>query len=317
MPKRGAFREHSSCNVSPIREAGAWRCPAACLRQFRVRGREPVKSCGQSLRALASAGGDFRNPEPGHVVVSWNELQRTCQKAFRALGVPAGADDDASFAVLWLEARGLGALTPLEAALAALENAPPRRLGLRRGDGADGVDVLDAGGRNAVSVASDAVDFAIARAFESGTRAEILLTGVEGAIFVAGTLAQRPAPERRAAVQWWDGTMRRRLDVTPDREVGPCATLAKTTVRDARHPLDTVRIMIDEPAGHEWATERTSWSMDVDEAELGRRAMHSVTRGIHVPYPLWTRLLAFAKRTLVPATHASRERGAGGGEYND
>jgi hypothetical protein len=45
--------------------------------------------------------------------------------------------------------------------------------------------------------------------------------------------------------------------------------------------------------------------------------LHSVTHGIDVPDALWTRLIAFAKRTLVPATHASRERGAGGGEYND
>ena len=45
--------------------------------------------------------------------------------------------------------------------------------------------------------------------------------------------------------------------------------------------------------------------------------MHSVTHGIDVPDALWARLLAFGKRTLVPATHASRERGAGGGKYND
>ena len=60
-----------------------------------------------------------------------------------------------------------------------------------------------------------------------------------------------------------------------------------------------------------------SWRIDIDEAELERRAVHSVTHGIEVPDALWTRLLAFAKRTLVPASHASRERGAGGGEYND
>ena len=41
--------------------------------------------------------------------------------------------------------------------------------------------------------------------------------------------------------------------------------------------------------------------------------MHSVTHGIDMPDALWTRLLAFAKRTLVPATHTSRQRGAGGG----
>jgi hypothetical protein len=59
------------------------------------------------------------------------------------------------------------------------------------------------------------------------------------------------------------------------------------------------------------------WRIDADETELDHRATRSVTRGIEVPGALWKRLLVFAKRTLVPATHASRERGAGGGEYND
>ena len=59
------------------------------------------------------------------MIVSWNELQRACQKAFRGLGVAAGADDDSAFAVLWLQARGLDALAPLAAALSVLECAPP------------------------------------------------------------------------------------------------------------------------------------------------------------------------------------------------
>ena len=61
----------------------------------------------------------------------------------------------------------------------------------------------------------------------------------------------------------------------------------------------------------------TSWRIDIDEAELERRAIHSVTHGIEVPDALWMRLLSFAKRTLVPASLSSREQGAGGGEYND
>ena len=64
--------------------------------------------------ASTPAGDVVGSAEPRNVIVSWNELQRTCQKAFRGLGVPAGADDDASFAVLWLQARGLDALTPLD-----------------------------------------------------------------------------------------------------------------------------------------------------------------------------------------------------------
>ena len=249
------------------------------------------------------------------MIVSWNELQRTCQKAFRGLGVPAGADDDASFAVLWLEARGLDALTPLEAALSALELASPRPLAVLGNE--DGIDVLDAGGQSAVSVASDAIDFAVARAIESAARADVLLTGVEDVILVAGALAQRPGCGRCSRVEWRDGEGQLRLDLASD---GACRLFpAPIDLERSRPGLGrrSVRIAVDGPDGSRWMECGPCWRIEADEAELDRRATHSVARGIEVPGALWTRLLVFAKRTLVPATHASRERGAGGGEYND
>ena len=249
------------------------------------------------------------------MIVSWNELQRTCQKAFRGLGMPAGADDDSSFAVLWLETRGLDALTPLEAALSALESAAPRPLQVVAGEA--GVDVLDGGGQPAVSVASDAIDFAVARAVESAARADVLLTGIEGAILVAGALAQQPGSGRCGRVEWREGTGQFRLDMA---SAGACRlSLASSDPGRLRSGLgrQSVRIVIDGSDGSQWMESGPCWRIDADETELDRRAIQSATRGIDLPDALWTRLLVFAKRTLVPATHASRERGAGGGEYND
>jgi len=266
---------------------------------------------------LAFAGGDCGDPRRVRVIVSWNELQRTCQKAFRGLGVPAGADDDGSFAVLWLEARGLDGLAPLEATLSALQHTAPRPLELRLGGDEDGVDVLDAGGQSAVSVASGAVDFAIARAMERAARAEVRLRGVEGGIFVAGALAQRPVPGRCALAEWWDGKVRRRLDMAPDGACRVSAAPPDLAESDSGLGRKAVRIAIDEPGRYRWPVRDRIWRTDFDDAELERRAMHSVLHGIDMPDPLWTRLLELARRTLVPATHASRERGAGGGEYND
>ena len=249
------------------------------------------------------------------MIVSWNELQRTCQKAFRGLGVPAGVDDDASFAVLWLQARGLDALTPLDAALDALEHAAPRPLACVGRE--DGVDVLDAGGQPAVSVASDAIDFAVAQAAQSGGRTDVLLSGVEGAIFSAGTLAQRPVPGRCGRVEWRDSEGQFRLDMASDGACRLAAPTASVTKSDAGLGRQSVRIAIGEPGMGKWMQRGQTWRTLIDEADFERRATQSVTRGIEIPNVLWTRLLAFAKRTLVPATHASRKRGAGGGEYND
>ena len=249
------------------------------------------------------------------MIVSWNELQRTCQKAFRGLEVPAGADDDASFAVLWLQARGFDALTPLEATLDALERAAPcpLRLGGREGE----ADVLDAGGQPAVSVASDALDLAVARAVERKARVELLLNGVEGAILVAGVLAQRPRSGRCSRVEWREGMGQFRLDMA---SAGACRlSLASFDPGRLRSGLggQSVRIVIDGSDGSRWMECGPRWRIDADESELDHRATQSVTRGIDIPDALWSHLLVFAKRTLVPATHASRERGAGGGEYND
>ena len=249
------------------------------------------------------------------MIVSWNELQRTCQKAFRGLGVAAGVDDDSASAVLWLQARGFDALTPLEAALSALECASPRPLRLARREGE--VDMLDAGGQPAVSIASDALDFAVARAVEGGTRAEVLLVRVEGGSFVAGALAQRPMFGCSARVEWWDGETQLGLDVASG---GTCRLSAAPPDRagaDGGLGRETVRIVFNGPGRARWMEWNSPRSVTADDAELERRAVHSVTHGIDVPDGLWTRLLAFAKRTLVPATNASRERGAGGGEYND
>jgi len=249
------------------------------------------------------------------VIVSWNELQRTCQKALRGLGVPAGADDDSSFAVLWLEARGLDALTPLEAALSALESAAPRPLQVVGGEA--GGDVLGAGGQPAVSVASDALDFADARAVERKARVELLLTGIEGAILVAGAMAQRPKSGRCGRVEWREGTGQFRLDVA---STGACRlSLASFDPGRLSSGLgrQSVRIVIDGSDRSQWMESGPCWRIDADESELDHRATQSAIRGVDIPDALWTRLLVFAKRTLVPATHASRARGAGGGEYND
>ncbi|MCH6587654.1 MAG: DUF3726 domain-containing protein [Proteobacteria bacterium] len=44
------------------------------------------------------------------MIVTLNEVQRTCQKAMSGAGAPAGVDDDAAMAAAWLEGRGLPAL---------------------------------------------------------------------------------------------------------------------------------------------------------------------------------------------------------------
>ena len=249
------------------------------------------------------------------MIVSWNELQRTCQKAFRGLGVPAGVDDDSAFSVLWLQARGLDALTPLVAALAALKHTPPRPLVHGRRNG--GADVLDAGGQPAVSIASDTLDFAVARAIGRGNRVETRLINVESGIFVAGAQSQRPIPGYCMQVEWRGGNRSYGLDVACNGECRLRTPPVYSVECNGGLARNAVRIVVGEPGRGQWMDRNPSWCVSAGGAELERRAVRSVTRGIEVPGALWRHLLALAKRTLVPATHVSRERGAGGGEYND
>ena len=135
---------------------------------------------------------------------------------------------------------------------------------------------------------------------------------VEGGIFVAGALAHRPPSGHRVRIRWREGDTRRELDVG---SAGERLLLTASAGGEGNAGLasDTVRILVGEPRGRRHA----SWRIDADEAELERRALHSVSHGIEVPDALWRRLLAFAGRTLVPASAASREQGAGGGAYDD
>ena len=76
------------------------------------------------------------------MIVTLNEVQRTCQKAMSGAGAPAGVDDDAAMGAAWLEGRGLPALGAVAAALdrwagdassMALAELPPEA-GARRFD---------------------------------------------------------------------------------------------------------------------------------------------------------------------------------------
>ena len=184
------------------------------------------------------------------MIVSWNELQRTCQKAFRGLGVPAGVDDDSAFSVLWLQARGLDALTPLVAALAALKHTPPRPLVHGRRNG--GADVLDAGGQPAVSIASDTLDFAVARAIGRGNRVETRLINVESGIFVAGAQSQRPIPGYCMQVEWRGGNRSYGLDVACNGECRLRTPPVYSVECNGGLARNAVRIVVGEPGRGQW-----------------------------------------------------------------
>jgi hypothetical protein len=100
------------------------------------------------------------------MIVTLNEVQRTCQKAMSSAGAPAGVDDDAAMAAAWLEGRGLPALGAVAAALdrwagdaSAMKLAKlPPEAGARR---------FDAGGRSALFVGSGLLDLAVAMAAET------------------------------------------------------------------------------------------------------------------------------------------------------
>ncbi|MCH8926941.1 MAG: DUF3726 domain-containing protein, partial [Proteobacteria bacterium] len=127
------------------------------------------------------------------MIVTLNEVQRTCQKAMSGAGAPAGVDDDAAMAAAWLEGRGLPALGAVAAALdrwagdaSAMELAElPPEGGARR---------FDAAGRSALFVGGGLIDLAVAMAAETTAVSGVEVAGVTDPRFFLPPAVVCPPP---------------------------------------------------------------------------------------------------------------------------
>ena len=227
------------------------------------------------------------------MIVTLNEVQRACQKALFGAGVPAGLDDDAANATVWLEARGLSALAAFAGALESCAQDPS---GCTVTETAPGV--VDASGCSATLAGSLVIDLAVARANAKGT-ATLKVTRLKDPQFLVPWAAEYFEDDwgfsltwngRAASVHSAGGVMLLGDWASPDE--GPCDV--------------TVACRYSEPGGS-----NEPLPVAYRGADLESRAKLTLSTGLEVDDAVWQMISRHAQRALVPATEESRARGAG------
>lgn len=244
------------------------------------------------------------------MIVTLNEVQRTCQKAMSSAGAPAGVDDDAAMAAAWLEGRGLPALGAVAAALdrwagdaSAMELAelPPE----------DGARRFDAGGRSALFVGGGLIDLAVAMAAETTAVSGVEVAGVTDPRFFLPPAVVCARRDRTLRLSWKrpDGAPRAGALVGPDR----AAVLLGDWWNAAPGGSFQVSIQCGQAGGGQAGGGQAPGAppATLGPADLDARLAEVLAAGLNVDDGVWTRLSAYAARTLVPSSPESRARGAG------
>ncbi|MDX1432518.1 MAG: DUF3726 domain-containing protein [Gammaproteobacteria bacterium] len=240
--------------------------------------------------------------------MSHAEVERLCRKVLAALGMAGGIERDAALAVLWLEARGLGGLARLRAALPALaeaHDAAPAALAASGGE-----TRYDAHGQCALLVAPSLVDVARAGAERSAScMHRVVVERTADPLFALAVAAIAGPPEAAFRLRWREHEGARAARVAADGTV----SIERASGGDAALVIEC---MLGRAAGADDAAARGA-AIEIDAATLEARRGESLARGIAVDGDDWQALSAVAAGALVPDTADSHERGAGGGRYDD
>lgn len=239
------------------------------------------------------------------MIVTLDELRRFCRDALRGAGAPAGVDEEAARAAVWLEARGLPALPAVVAALdrwaddasaTALAELPPEAGGRR----------FDAAGRSAVFLAGGLVDLAVALAEGARGASRIHVSNARDPWFIVPAAALAGPDDRVLHVSW-----RRRGGASgAGARVGPGPKLALLGDCQDAPPKGRFDVSIACAPGA-GAGDPDAPSVTLCEAELDARRLRVLALGLRVNGHDWARLREYAKRVLVPSSLESEARGAG------
>ncbi len=234
--------------------------------------------------------------------VSQFEIHRLIQRAMEALSAGYGVDRDAARHVTWLQARGFPALDLFERELAALElGLPQARLQSRSG----AETIIDLTG-SPIACAGALVDFALAKFRQSG-EARFRLRGCTTPLFLIPALAETAPPG--GSLSWLAGESE--VSVTAGGGEASLFIAPETSLSEALAAPrgDTLLAMPALPPA-------SGLVQALSPRQQADRLNWCLSRGVDVDEALWRRIDRVAARVQVPASAASRERGAGGGDAN-
>lgn len=155
--------------------------------------------------------------------VSHNELLKTVEKAFEAMGLRPGERAEAAEAIAWLERHGLQGVAELGKALDHMPAEAQGRLVERYRDGA--LRVFSADGRTILSAGGVAVDVALSMAQRYGL-ATVRIENCHNRSLIAGFLT-RAAHQDTGILAYWSNQHQSRLHLV---------------WHDANHRFPTLRV---------------------------------------------------------------------------
>ncbi len=237
-----------------------------------------------------------------------NEVYRMCQKAAEGAGAPTGLDVDAAESAAWLAARGLDPLDGFAKALEAMSGQQSPCVPVPAGD----PQGLDASGKAGSLVASALVDLLAARAMAGGGTGRLRVTGLSAPLFLLPRAA-RYAEDGWAFRLALADTAGRHFEITVAPEAGAAITgpggiESVAAALCGAAPFDLEAVCARTPAPQ---ADQAGASVLADAASLEAAAAQSLAEGVTVEPAPWRRLQAFMAKAQVPATAASRRRGAG------
>lgn len=242
---------------------------------------------------------------------SLNEVERICQKAAEGGGAPAGLDVEAAAGAAWLLARGFDVLHGLADQLGGFPDLA-QACRFAHAKGAAGDAALDATDKAGALVAPLLVDLLLARA-AAGKRERY------GALTVrrlTAPLFLLPPAAAHAGDGWHfrlalEGPESRFLfRVSPGESASLLGTesWAGALTGATAWTLAGLCARSEEALG---AEEQRGLEVLAGPQDLAAARARSLAEGVPVAEGSWARLQALAHKVLVPASEASRLKGAG------
>ncbi|MEZ5593497.1 MAG: hypothetical protein R3F53_23430 [Gammaproteobacteria bacterium] len=236
-----------------------------------------------------------------------NELYHICQKAAEGASVPAGLDNDLAQGSVWLVAREFAVLDALCNELTHLNG----RTDCCFSKAEIQCETIALAHRPGALLAAPLVDLLLARASDSSDSSfgQLKVDGLSTPLYLA------PAAVAYAREGWH---FRFALE---NAQAGPYSLVVEPDGVCLHAAADTAISPLLDGSGFTLSAYCTREPGLLPAASphpvlmsrevFHSRAVHSQAQGVEVSRIAWERLQALARKTLVPATAQSRERGAG------
>lgn len=242
--------------------------------------------------------------------VSYNELQQVCAKVFAVLGFPAGVDTDAAYIIAWLQLHQFPGAETLASQLPELLGRDPVPPDVE--SHTTDSTTLHAREQSSLLIVSDAVDLAWALANDSDSGlGQVTVKSCLTPLFAIPIAGRRGSSGAWVHLRW--STNGGEINVHVNHSGEACVYGDSTALNETEPRISELSVSCFREDPHTLIGKLNYESVNpiLSTTDFDVRRRESLARGLAVDATAWSELSQLSKCSLVPATDASRERGAG------